>query len=164
MGRVISTIECPQCGGLYNTDYYYRTGEEYRVCSRCGRHEEWLLERDEAGKPVKDKDGYFKTNYTQTEGFGSSKFAYFAYKEGFGQIYSLSKPVDQSIIDDFMKTLDDPDIDKDESYLSSWDPEKKELVMIYGKMPGTLAEFEEQISKEEAAEEQLAAVNETVGA
>lgn len=108
-----------------------------------------------------DEEGHWQIKYALSEGFGSLKLAY---KEGFAQIYSLSQPVDQSIIDDFNKALEDPDIDKEDSYLSSWDPEKKELVMIYGKMPETYAEFDERVSEEETSDEQIAAVSENSGA
>ena len=160
MGSVISTIECPQCGGLYTTDYYYKTGEEYRSCARCGRHEEWEIVRGEDGKPVLDEKGHWQMKYELSDGYGSMRLAD---KNGFAQIYSLSQPVDQDLIDDFNRALEDPDIDKDGSYLSSWDPEKKELVMIYGKMPESFAEFDERVSKEEAADEQIAAVSESSG-
>jgi len=37
MGSVIDYIDCPVCGhpDCY-TDYYYKTGEEYRGCGECG--------------------------------------------------------------------------------------------------------------------------------
>lgn len=148
MASLIDIIECPQCGGLYSTDYYYRTGEEYRHCVRCGRYEEYVLVRGEDGKPVKGEDEYYQMEHKLVEGLGSAKIAL---KNGFAQISSLTQSVDQGIIDKFHEIMEDPDVDKDESYLSSWDSERKELVMIYGKMPETYAEFNEKISKEESS-------------
>lgn len=161
MGSVMDIIECPQCGGLYTKDYYYKTGEEYRTCARCGRHEEWVIVRDENGKPVLNEKGHLQTNYELSEGFGSLKLAY---TDGFGHIYSLSSSVDQALIDEFNRALEDPNIDKDGSYLSSWDTEKKELVMICGKMPETYAEFNESMSEEETLDDQPAAVTDSSGA
>lgn len=45
MGSVISFENCPKCKGLetYSRDYYYRTGEEYCMCSVCGYYHERKL-------------------------------------------------------------------------------------------------------------------------
>lgn len=39
MGSVLSECECPQCNYIHATlDYYYKSGEEYIMCSRCGSY------------------------------------------------------------------------------------------------------------------------------
>ena len=61
MSSVQDIMECPQCKGIYSTDFNCRTQEEYRHCSRCGRTEKWMLVRDGEGKPVLDDEGHVKT-------------------------------------------------------------------------------------------------------
>lgn len=146
MGSVISTEKCPQCGGMYTRDYYYRTGEEYCHCARCGRHEERFIVRDENRNPVLDANGQCKAEHNLLEGFGSVRIAF---KSGVAQISSLTQPVDQEVKDWYLKVIEDPEVEKEDCYLSSWDPEKKDVVMIYGKMPETYDEFEERIAEEE---------------
>lgn len=38
MGSVIDYIDCPNCGTEAFSDFYYKTGEEYVMCSNCGYH------------------------------------------------------------------------------------------------------------------------------
>ena len=47
MGSTISNEKCSQCGGIYVIDYYYRTGEEYQFCQRCGKLHNHAIVRDE---------------------------------------------------------------------------------------------------------------------
>lgn len=52
MGSVISYNKCPYCGAEndeYIVDYYYKTGEMYSFCTRCGSHHDISLKRDENG-------------------------------------------------------------------------------------------------------------------
>lgn len=52
MGSVISDCVCPICGYEHAiSDFYYRTGEEYIHCGRCGYYHGY----DESGKEVKHK-------------------------------------------------------------------------------------------------------------
>ena len=48
MGSVISDIECPNCHSPYAyNDYYYKTGEEFTICSDCGYYFAYEIDRDE---------------------------------------------------------------------------------------------------------------------
>ena len=38
MGSVLDTINCPKCGNDAQSDFYYKTGEEYTLCQNCGYH------------------------------------------------------------------------------------------------------------------------------
>ena len=146
MGSVQDMIECPQCGGIYHTDYYYRTGEEYRYCFRCGRTEQWTLVRDKERKPILDKEGKFTMDYKLQEDFGSARIEL---KNGVGQLHTFSEAVNQNIKDAYLKAIENPDVNKEHCYLSSWDQEKKEVVMIFGSMPETYDEFMSSISEKE---------------
>ena len=57
MGSVISYEKCSQCGGVYSIDYYYRTGEEYRFCQRCGKVHNHAIVRDENSNFCYDENG-----------------------------------------------------------------------------------------------------------
>lgn len=56
MGSVIDYIECPNCGNEAQSDFYYKTGEEYVMCSSCGYRRSAELRRDKEGELV-TKDG-----------------------------------------------------------------------------------------------------------
>lgn len=94
MSSVQDIIECPQCKGIYTTDFNCRTQEEYRHCSRCGRTEKWIIVRDAEGKPVFDENGHVKMEHKENFGFGSAKIAF---KKGFSQLWSFSEPVNDNI-------------------------------------------------------------------
>ena len=44
MGSVIDYIECPHCGQEAYIDFYYKTGEEYINCNKCGYQENIFVE------------------------------------------------------------------------------------------------------------------------
>lgn len=60
MGSVIDVTKCPRCGQeTYQTDYYYRLGEEYCFCSSCGTRHNVHLRRDENRKVITRHNGHF---------------------------------------------------------------------------------------------------------
>ena len=138
MGSVQNIIECPQCKGLYTTDFNYRTQEEYRICSRCGRTERWFIVRDSEGNAILDKDGKVQMDYKLQSGYGSARIFM---KRGVGQMWSFSEPIDNETEQAFLEILNDPDVDKEECYLTSWDTQKSEVIAIFGKLPELYAEF-----------------------
>jgi hypothetical protein len=51
MGSVIDYIDCPRCGQPDCVDdFYYKTGEEYIFCQKCGYQRIFRYKRDEEGK------------------------------------------------------------------------------------------------------------------
>ena len=58
MGSVIDFTNCPQCGNEEaSIDYYYKTGEEYLLCDKCGYQRKFVItNREDIGK--KDEDGF----------------------------------------------------------------------------------------------------------
>ena len=54
MGSVIEYEECPNCKfeESFMTDFYYKTGEEFGLCSKCGCTHSHFIKRDVNGKPL----------------------------------------------------------------------------------------------------------------
>jgi ribosomal protein L37AE/L43A len=53
MGSVLSDIECPQCGNPEAVeDLYYKSGEVYVSCNKCGYHYERIIKRDKERHPI----------------------------------------------------------------------------------------------------------------
>ena len=75
MGSVISYEKCSQCGGVYSIDYYYRTGEEYRFCQRCGKVHNHAIVRDENSNYCYDEDGKLKFEEVTSQGYGTMALA-----------------------------------------------------------------------------------------
>ena len=145
MSSVQDIMECPQCKGIYSTDYNCRTQEEYRHCSRCGRTEKWTIVRDDEGKPVLDDEGRVKMEHKENFGFGSAKIAF---KGGVSQLWSFSEAVNDNIKKAFLKASKEPNVNEDECYLSSWDAESGDIVMIYGDPPETYVEYMDSEAEE----------------
>lgn len=85
-------------------------------------------------------------DYKLKEGFGSGRIEF---KNGVGQLWSFSEAVNQDIKNAYLKAIENPDVNKEQCYLSSWDPVKKEVVMFYGNMPETYDEFMKRIAEEQ---------------
>ena len=141
MGSVQDMIKCPQCNGIYMTDFNYRTQEEFRNCSRCGRTERWFIIRDEEGNAVLDKDGRVQMDYELQQGCGSARVFF---KNGVGQIWSFSEPIDEETKQAYLEILKKPEVNKEESYLTFWDSQKNEVLAVYGKLPETYDELMEE--------------------
>lgn len=138
MSSVQDIIECPQCKGIYSTDFNCRTQEEYRHCSRCGRTEKWVIVRDAEGKPVLDADGRIQMEHKENFGFGSAKIAF---KGGLSQLWSFSEPVNENIKKAYLQASKSPEVNEDDCYLTTWDAESGDIAMVYGDPPETYTEF-----------------------
>ena len=150
MGSVVDYVRCPQCGGVYFRDYYYRTSEEYRSCSRCGKTESWSIERDEAGNAVLDEGG--KPRYIEESHAGCGAARIMGTK-GVGTVLHFIKPIDEQTKAAFLETLaSNPDIDTSMCYLTAWDDAKGEVVAVYGEIP-PLYEEEESDERRNTSEE-----------
>lgn len=71
-------------------------------------------------------------------GFGSAKIAF---KKGFSQLWSFSEPVNDNIKKAYLEATKHPDVVEAECYLSSWDGDSNDIVMLYGDPPETYVEF-----------------------
>lgn len=58
MGSVIDYIDCPNCGSPdCFDDFYYKTGEEYISCNRCGYHRSSVIKmRDKKLSELTESD------------------------------------------------------------------------------------------------------------
>ena len=63
MGSIIDYIECPNCGEEAFMELYYKTGEEYTFCPKCGYTKEISLKnRDKALDELTAEDWEVKEN------------------------------------------------------------------------------------------------------
>ena len=132
MGSVQSSIRCPKCGGRMVSDYYYRTGEEYRYCQRCGISQNWTIERDENGVAKRDEAGKYVGVYSESGGYG---VAYIEFKEQCGGAYhSLLEPLTEQTKKEFLEYVKADGV-ADKSYLVAFDPNINKLTQVFGKMP-----------------------------
>ena len=140
MGSVMDYVACPQCGGTMFTDYYYKSCEEYWVCKRCGKHGKVELVRDDNGHVIYDEKG--KVQYTEEDvaGFGCAKFAI---KNHGASLSCFKAPITEEDKKAFMEALEDEEVDKEHSYLSSWNADTGRVEMIYGEDPKLFGEDED---------------------
>lgn len=142
MGSVQSLVQCPKCGGYMYDDYYYRTGEEYRYCKRCGVSQSWTLERDKNGGARRDDSGKLIGKYSESGGYG---VAYIVSGERHvGALYSLTGPLSEQDKENFLKCVREND-SEGESYLVTFDPSTNKLTQVFGKMPPDFDDENEEI-------------------
>jgi len=146
MSSVQDFEKCPQCGGVYVSDFDCGSLEEYRYCNRCGKREAFTGVWDEQGRAILDKDGKLQFNHSESIGYGC--FA-IASKRGVKAIYNLTVPVNEEIQNDYLKAIEDPEVDSSKCYLTSWDPKKQEIVAVFGILPPS---YDERIRDEEGEE------------
>ena len=113
MGSVVDYIKCPKCGGIMFTDYNYNTGEELRMCKRCGTTESLFIKRDNEGKAILNRKGKPKYVYKKRRGYG---VAFIALKSGDGEYHCFKNRFFTK--KRFLEYLENPDIDKNECYLT----------------------------------------------
>jgi len=130
MGSVMDQGKCKLCGGVKFVDFYYKSGEEYSFCHRCGAYESYTLERDEEGHAIKDDDGKWKWNHTKKEGYGI--YAIIHKESGVGQVGTFDHPITGEIIEEFNEIFAQPDVDEDRSYLAKWENGKQTLLLGNG--------------------------------
>ena len=142
MGSVIDYRKCPQCGGFLYNEWYYKTGEEFEHCNRCGRWEEIRFPENEDEKKLVDQSGLLKKSAT---GFGRCLIMF---TSGFGHSFSLSEPYSEEIEKWYTETMKDKEVDPEQSYLTRWDEETGKIVVVHGKDPGLYDDFEKGESEE----------------
>lgn len=150
MSSVQDYDKCPQCDGIYVMDFDCRTLEEYRYCNRCGKRESHTIKKKKDGTVIRDAEGNVKYKYYSSFGFGC--FA-IQNRKGVRAIHNLLKPADDEIKQDFQKTIQDPDVDADHCYLTSWDPEEQKITAVFGRLPMS---YDESMSDTEGDEAETA--------
>jgi len=71
MGSVQTPTKCPDCN--YEEaieDFYYKTGEMFVTCPRCGYAYQNIYVRDKEGNVLKDEQGQYRTKETEQHGAG----------------------------------------------------------------------------------------------
>ena len=144
MGSVIDYKKCLQCGGVVYDEYYYKSGEENKVCFRCGR---WagvrLPTNDEERAQVPEGSRYL---ISKGEGFGRCTITF---TNGVGRSFSLGEPYSEEIEKWYMEAVEDENVDPEKSYLTRWDAETGRLVVVHGKDLGL---YDDEIGGEEASQ------------
>lgn len=147
MSSVQDMEKCPQCGGIYITDFDCRTFEEYKFCDRCGKAEQWVIQSDESNQICLDEDGKPKWRYIDKPGYGC--IALFS-KKGMGRMCALIEPLNDAIKSDFLKDISQPEIDETKCYLTAWDEENNEIVAVFGNLPQSYDEYMSETEGDEA--------------
>lgn len=134
MSSVQSYERCPQCGGSYFTETNCRTLEEYKICDRCGKTEQYFLIRDDESNAVLDENGAPKYLSKNKDGYGSMLFVM---NNGVSTMCSLQEPFDlKETKAYYLRQLENPDVNKEKSYFTYWDVENKKIVAVFGDDPG----------------------------
>ncbi len=144
MGSVIDYKKCPQCGGVVYDEYYYKSGEENAVCLRCGRWADVRLPTDEK-ELAKDPE---KIRYLVSKGEGLGRCT-IAFTNGVSRSFSLGEPYSEEIEKWYMEAMKDENVDPEKSYLTRWDAETGQLVVVHGKDPGL---YDDEIDEAEDEE------------
>lgn len=137
MGSFISSEKCSQCGGVYNIEDYYKTGERYCFCQHCGKIHNHAIVRDKNKNFCRDENGKLIFEDVMSQGYGCMAIA----SKGLRTVYHIDKPIDNEIKNEYLKIIDEEGIDKDKSYLSMWDEEKNEVVALFGTLPKSYDEL-----------------------
>lgn len=54
MGSVIQEIDCPHCKQEATLDSWYKTGEEFILCTNCGYHRSYYIDRGDDYEDVSE--------------------------------------------------------------------------------------------------------------
>jgi DNA-binding Lrp family transcriptional regulator len=139
MSSVTCAEVCSRCGGVYTVDFDCRTYEEDGYCERCGISVSYYIVKNDDGEPVLDEKGELKYLYEEAGGYGR---IFTVLKNGEYITDSLEESSDlEELKEEYLKSLENPDVDADCSYFTYWDPEKKEIVVLFGEDPGTYEEY-----------------------
>lgn len=125
MASFTDYIECSTCGGVKYYEDYYKIGEYRSHCLRCGAVENYVLSRDEDGNVIYNgKHPVFE--HENIKGYGT--FTIYS-KEGFGQAGTFNDPINEETIKEFKAILDQDGVDKEKSFVLSWDGKEANLVL-----------------------------------
>lgn len=127
MGSVQDYGKCKDCGGVRFIDDYWKTGEQYNHCMRCGCSASYTLKRNEDGSVMKDAEGKFQWNEEVHQGHGV--YGIFHKESGVGQVGTFNQPITEETIEEFRKIFDEEDVDKERSYLAKWEDGKQTLLL-----------------------------------
>ena len=130
MSSYLSFYKCPQCGGVVYNETYSTDGED-EFCYRCGRWVDIHLPKTDEEKAQLPEGEEF----LQLKGNGLGRCMIMG-TNGSGRSFSLLEPYSEAIEKWYMEMMAQADVDPEESYLTRWDEETKQVVVVHGKDPG----------------------------
>ena len=152
MASSIDYMECKQCGGIVYNELNCNTLEEWQRCERCGCGFNYEAKRDKKGKLILNKKKRPKYRFKRWNGYG---VIHFCFKNGNGVSYHLHKALSKRTKKSFFLELENNvEIDKEKSYLMSWDKKQKKIVSVYGKIPPTFEDWEKSYNEKNDKEEE----------
>lgn len=129
MGSVIDEVKCNFCGGIKNTDYRYRTGEETQFCQKCGYFYEREVKVNEAGDTILNAKGNFQYNITEEFNNGVISIA----DEQGTTLYAISNDISENDLFELINKLNaNSSIDREESYIYYFDRKTNTGKCIWG--------------------------------
>jgi DNA-directed RNA polymerase subunit M/transcription elongation factor TFIIS len=120
MSSAIVYLKCPKCGGMATLESF-KIGDQYISCQRCG----YDYSREQRYYDEKENTIYFKE--TESIGYGMYRVVK---KDGMGPLVSIHTPVNEEMIEEFCRKLENDDVDKEKSFLTSY--ENGGLKVLYG--------------------------------
>ena len=127
MGSVQDYGKCKDCGGVRFIDDYWKTGEQYNHCMRCGSGASYTLKRNEDNPAIKDAEGRYVYNEEVHQGHGI--YGIYDKESGFGQVGTFNKAITEDTIEEFGKIIEQDDVDEERSYLAKWEDGKQTLLL-----------------------------------
>lgn len=106
MASNIYAIKCPCCGRSAIEDHYYKTGEQYTFCPRCGYNYSKTI------KTYTDKG----IEYIEEENNGHGVFI-LAYKDGSRQNTLIDTPISDEALEEYKESLRQDSVNLEKSYL-----------------------------------------------
>ena len=126
MGSVIDDKKCEACDGVAFNDFYYRTGEEFSTCKRCGYSSSYCMKHNESGDVVLENNLPVFVHKV-SPGFGVFHITHRS--TPVSQSGSFNKPINETTIEEFKKIFAQHDIDPKNSYLAKWEDGKQTFIL-----------------------------------
>ena len=130
MVAVLDVVDCPQCDWRAFYEFQTRTLTTSVFCPRCGYQED-----ARPSKKRKTKAGDPICHTTKRPGQGAYMIKR---RNGVSEIGALHRPPTPRAIAQFQKNLKHPEIDATHSFLTRWNPKRRRVEMVVGKMPSDL--------------------------
>lgn len=125
MGSVQDYNECKKCSGINMLISYYKSGELYQHCERCGSYEADTLKRDENDELVKNEEGLYILEHESKVGHGTYMICS---KDEHCRGGWLDAPLTDQSVEDFAEVFKKDDTDLEKSYVAKWENGKQTLL------------------------------------
>jgi len=124
MASIMLYWKCPHCAGIAVMDDYYKIGDQYLWCERCG----YSYQKEQDYYDSQKNEIFFKE--TEQIGYGMFKIVN---KEGKSQLVPIHSILTDERIEAYKKEMEREDIDKEKCYLVSY--KDNELKVLFGEVP-----------------------------